>query len=272
MQLIDQLVVQSELNAIKNRILIAKMLSSAKSSHIGSAFSVIDILTCLYRYFYCGEAFIPKADILLSKGHAASALYATLYTEGIIEADLEEIFCKDGSEFYGHVNHSASAVIPLSTGSLGHALPMGVGKALGKQKLGRNNEQTIIVMSDGECNEGTTWESALLAAHFKLNRLLVFIDRNNIQSLGGTEETLRLEPLRSKWESFGWECRVIDGHNHFEIFDSLKESDRPVCIIANTIKGKGVGFMENSVAWHYKYPNQEQLIDALSQIKASRIK
>ena len=125
-------------------------------------------------------------------------------------------------------------------------------------------------MSDGECDEGTTWESALLANHHKLDNLIVIVDRNRLQSLTDTELTLKLEPFAAKWEAFGWTVREVDGHDMKQIADACAVSSSPICIIANTTKGKGVSFMENSVLWHYRSPNEEELSDALNQIKATK--
>jgi len=157
----------------------------------------------------------------------------------------------------------------LSTGSLGHGLPYGIGLAIA-QKRRSLGEKTFVIISDGECDEGTTWESALFAQQFNLNNLVLIIDRNRIQSLAGTEETLRLEPLLDKWKAFNWDACVVDGHNHLELEKSMQASYSPKVVIANTVKGKGVSFMEDSVAWHYKSPSDEELTEALNEIKGSK--
>jgi transketolase len=208
----------------------------------------------------------------MSKGHAASAYYATLALRDYFSLEILKTYCENGSKLGGHVTASADMGVELSTGSLGHAFPYGMGIALGN-KFEKFNSRVFVLISDGECNEGTTWESALISSHNELGNLVVIIDRNRIQSLGFTEDTLVLEPLSKKWESFGWEVISIDGHDHPEIHNALKlsmklERTRPLCIIANTVKGKGVDFMENSVDWHYKSPNDDQMNEAIHQIEA----
>lgn len=248
---------------------ILMMTSRANASHVGSALSVVDIISTLYS---TNELFVNQktknreSKLILSKGHAAAALYSVLAVKGIIPNEWLTDYCQNGAILGGHVTSKGIAAIPLSTGSLGHGLPYGMGIALGA-KLKKQNSRCFVVMSDGECDEGTTWESALFAAHHKLENLCVIIDRNKLQSLMSTELTLGLEPLPDKWRSFGWEVREIDGHNHNEIENAIEVSDRPICIIANTTKGKGVSFMENSVLWHYRPPNQEELALALTEIR-----
>ena len=246
-----------------------EMTSSAKTSHIGSCLSVVDLISsCLV----IKAKIEPNSEVLLSKGHAAAALYAALYELGQLNEKNLLNFSKNGSSIYGHVNHFASAWIPLSTGSLGHGFPFGLGMALGKH-LKNQSGAVYVIISDGECNEGTTWESALVASSLKLGNLKIIIDRNQIQSLGRTEEVLPLEPLKEKWEAFGWKTVTLNGHDHKEIIRVLTEpSQIPVCVIANTIKGHGVDFMEDKLEWHYKSPNPEQLIEAKSQIVAEKFK
>ncbi len=252
-----------------SRVEILKMTHKANASHVGSALSVIDILAALYT----GIANIgrnnvhdPERDIvILSKGHAASALYSVLALQGFFPIDWLNRYCEDNSELGGHVTSHSIPGIELSTGSLGHGLPYGVGVAISK-KMTKVTGRVFIVISDGECDEGTTWESALFAAHHELSNVCVIIDRNRIQSLGSTESTMRLEPLQQKWNAFGWEARTIDGHNFDEITKCSAPTDKPLVLIAETIKGKGVDFMENSVAWHYKSPSQEELSNAVDQI------
>ena len=239
------------------------MTSSAQTSHIGSCLSVVDILSaCLM----IKSRIEPQAKVLLSKGHAAAALYASLYHLGELEDQGLENFCADGSSLYGHVNHFAADWIPLSTGSLGHGFPFSVGIAIGKQ-MKKEEGNVYVIISDGECNEGTTWESALLGNKLLLTNLKVIIDRNQIQSLGRTEEVLPLEPLKEKWEAFGWITHVIDGHDTEQILMRMLESSTgPVCIIADTVKGHGVQFMEDKLAWHYKSLNENELVEAKKQI------
>lgn len=246
-----------------------EMTSSAKTSHIGSCLSAVDILAACLMIKFRIE---PKSKVLLSKGHAAAALYASLHHLGELGSQELENFCQDGSSLYGHVNHFAANWIPLSTGSLGHGLPFSVGIAIGKQ-MKTEEGNVYVIMSDGECNEGTTWESALIGNKFSLTNLKVIIDRNQIQSLGRTEEILPLEPLKEKWESFGWTTHVIDGHDTEQILLRILEpSTNPVCIIANTVKGHGVRFMEDTLEWHYKALNESELVEAKKQIESKYAK
>jgi transketolase len=262
----------SEILAMEMRESILRMTHSAQASHVGSALSVTDILAVLYS----GVASVSASGlsersrdvVILSKGHACAALYSVLGLCGFFPQDWLTRYCNDGAELNGHVTSANCPGVELSTGSLGHGLPYGLGIQLAR-KLSLINGRCYVVMSDGECDEGTTWESALIANHHDLNSLTVVIDRNRLQSMGSTEETLSLEPLASKWESFGWNVRSIDGHNHEELrFAFLDRAARgPTCIIANTVKGKGVEFMENQVLWHYRPPNMQELTLGLSLLQ-----
>jgi transketolase len=249
-----------------SRIDALKMVSSAKAAHIGSSLSCIDILSVLYS----GVADI-KADekfkdfVIVSKGHAAAGTYSVLANSGYMSIEMLSTYGLNGSDLGGHVTRGKSDEITLSTGSLGHGLPYGIGIALSKKKKCYDGN-VYVVMSDGECDEGTTWESALLAYQFELDNLFVIIDRNGIQSLANTEDTLQLEPLADKWRAFNWEVETIDGHSHLQIENALKSSTGPKCIIANTTKGKGVSFMEDSVLWHYRPPSESELEAALTEV------
>lgn len=245
-----------------------EMISAARTSHIGSCLSVIDVLCACLVIKYKTE---PNSQVLLSKGHAAAALYAALHELNQLNVDNLSSFSENGSSIYGHVNHHASSWIPLSTGSLGHGLPFGLGMAHGK-KIKHENGNIYVVISDGECNEGTTWESALIANKLKLGNLKLIIDRNRFQSLGRTEDIVPLEPLKQKWEAFGWKTIEVDGHDLNEIVEALtQQTEGPVCVIAHTIKGHGVDFMEDKLEWHYRSPNPEQLIEAKSQFRNKSI-
>lgn len=253
--------------AARRKILVST--HSAKASHVGSALSVVDILAVLYAKVAnispTNSTAIDRDRIIFSKGHAASALYSVLELTGFVPAGSMDKFCLDGSSFGGHVTHTGKSGVELSTGSLGHGLPYGLGVALGLRQIGLS-AKVFVVISDGECNEGTTWESALIANQCELQNLVVVVDRNRIQSLGHTEAIMKLEPLAEKWRSFGWEVRTIDGHSHSEIEEALQNQVGPLCVIANTVKGKGVSFMEDQVSWHYKSVNDAELATALGEI------
>jgi transketolase len=262
----------------KNSLLIAQgarvtalnMVHSAKASHIGSALSVIDILSVIYsKAIHPGTG--EESDfVLISKGHAASGVYAVLQQCGYLSTVDIDSYCQDGAKLSGHVTSTDIPAVTLSTGSLGHALPVAVGLALGKKRKSFGGN-VYVVMSDGELNEGSNWEGFLSAAHFNLDNLIVVIDRNKLQSLRSTEETIRLDSLSSKFLAFNWICEEVDGHNHLELLKSIyNNGGAPKVIIANTIKGKGVSFMENSVQWHYKFPNEEELSKAISEINNER--
>jgi transketolase len=254
-----------------SRVEILKMTHRAGASHVGSALSVVDILAVLYESVAkISPASVNSSDrdcVILSKGHACTALYSVLALKGFFPLNWLERYCADGSELSGHVTSAYTPGVELSTGSLGHGLPYGLGIQMSRKRSGISG-RTFVIMSDGECDEGTTWESALIASHHEIDSLVVIIDRNGIQSMGSTEETLALEPFQSKWESFGWEVRTLDGHDHDSIFSalSLPSTGKPICIIANTVKGKGVDYMENQVLWHYRPPNENDLENALTQI------
>jgi transketolase len=258
----------AEANAKKARELILKMVSAAKASHVGSSLSVVDILAALYSGITHISPQNVKSDqrdiVIMSKGHAAAAFYSILHIKGFISADDIDKYGQNGALLGGHVTSGIPGV-ELSTGSLGHGLPYGVGIALARKSDSKQG-RVFVIMSDGECDEGTTWESALLANHHKLDNLIVIVDRNRLQSLTDTELTLKLEPFSAKWEAFGWTVREINGHDVAALDNACEASSSPICIIANTTKGKGVSFMENSVLWHYRTPNNEELVDALKQI------
>ena len=249
------------------------MCSRSGASHIGAALSVIDILAVLYGQVADvspERTEDPSRDIVLvSKGHSASGVYAVLAHAGYFPLDWLDDYYLDGSHLGGHVTAHGIPGVELSTGALGHALPFAVGRALIDQIDGVDR-RVFVVLSDGECAEGSNWEAALMAAHHGLGKVTVVIDRNRLQILGRTEDVLGLEPFADKWRAFGWEVVEVDGHDHDALTDALAAvSDRPRAIIANTIKGKGVDFMEDRVEWHTLVPNDEHLAQALAQLEAS---
>ena len=258
-----------------SRVEILKMTHRAGASHVGSALSVVDVIAVLYQNIAkiepSGIDLSDRDCVILSKGHACTALYSVLALKGFFPMNWLERYCADGAELSGHVTSAFVPGVELSTGSLGHGLPYGLGIQISRKRSGISG-RTFVIMSDGECDEGTTWESALIASHHSLDSLIVIIDRNGIQSMGSTEETLALEPFPSKWESFGWNVHIVDGHDHDAISKvlSLPSSGKPTCIIANTTKGKGVDYMENQVLWHYRPPNENDLEIALNQIMKER--
>ena len=258
------------------RLDVLNMTSKGGGSHIGSCYSVADIIAVLYS----GVLNIspktlddPERDIfILSKGHAGAAIYSALARNGFFSTEKLDLHYADGSDLSGHVSHKGIPGVELSTGSLGHGLSVAAGFALGA-KLDGLNRRVITLMSDGECDEGSNWEPAMFAPHHKLDNLTAIIDYNKIQSLESTKETLDLEPFADKWKAFGWNVLEVDGHKHEQLNEALSldcvKKDIPTCIIAHTTKGKGVSFMENSVLWHYRIPRGEEFDAALAELKES---
>ena len=256
--------------AKKIRLHAIRMVNKGGSSHIASVLSMSDILSVLYGSVMKYNPEEPKWNerdrFILSKGHAGAGVYAVLAESGFFSTDLLDTHYQDGSIFSGHVSHRGVAGVELSTGSLGHGLPVGAGIAYAA-KIDGNTYRVFVVMGDGELGEGSNWEALLFSSHHNLDNLVAIIDRNKLQSMKTTEETLALEPLKKKFESFGWQVSNIDGHSHTELLKVLtKRYKKPHIIIADTVKGKGVSYMENQVAWHYKTPKDELYIQAINEL------
>ena len=256
--------------ARKVRIHAVKMVNKGGSSHIGSVLSIVDILAVLYgrvmQYRSNEPKWVNRDRFILSKGHAGAGVYAVLAECGFFNiAELDKHY-QDGSIFSGHVSHKGVPGVELSTGSLGHGLPVASGMALAA-KIDKKSHKIFVVMSDGELDEGSNWEAFMFASHHELSNLTAIIDRNKLQSMKTTEETLSLEPLRDKLIAFGWNVIEVDGHNHDELFSAIdSDTKKPKVIIANTIKGKGVSFMENEIAWHYRTPSGELFDQAMKEL------
>jgi len=250
---------------------VIKMTSYGNSSHVGSCLSIADIVSVLYGRVLNFSPKNPRSDsrdiFILSKGHAGAAVYAVLSRVGFFDKEVLKSHYQDGSILSGHVSHKGVPGVEFSTGSLGHGLPVAVGMALG-YKIDKMSNRVFVLMSDGELDEGSNWEAILFAAHHKLGNLVAIVDRNKLQSIKSTEETLSLEPLAEKIQAFGWKVREIDGHNHNDIIEACRSDGdpSPTFIIANTTKGKGVSFMENQVLWHYRSPQGEELDRALDEL------
>jgi transketolase len=257
--------------ALEARKTVLRLIYQAQSSHVGSNFSTIDILTVLYSLANIDKDLKEDRDkIVVSKGWVAASVYYFLAEKGIIPKEDLETFCQDGSKYIGLVEPNVRG-IEAAGGSMGFGLPFGVGFALAK-KLKKEKGKIFVLMSDGEMQCGTTWESVLIGAHQKLDNLFVIVDANGLQAMGEVKDILNIEPLKDKWQAFGWEVREIDGHNFSEIEKSLTESpsqkEKPVVIIAKTIKGKGVSFMENNNLYHYKNLSKEEYDNALKELNA----
>lgn len=250
-----------------------RMTSRANASHIGSALSTADILAVLYARvlrFNAADPDWPDRDrFILSKGHGCTALYAVLAEAGYFPLERLDTFCEDGSPLAGHATHKDMPGIEVSTGSLGHGLSLATGMALAGRRDGKDY-RAFCLLSDGECDEGSTWEAALFAPQHRLDNLVAIIDYNKIQSLGRVEDVIDLAPLAEKWRAFGWATEEIDGHDLAAVQHALGrvpfEAGRPTCVVAHTVKGKGVSFMENQLLWHYRAPLGELLDEALSEL------
>jgi transketolase len=260
--------------ALNLRAQTLKMVHKAGASHIGSCLSIADILAVLYGEVLRIDPKYPdnpdRDRFILSKGHGGAILYATLASKGFFPTEWLEDYSQNGSLLLGHISHHVPGV-EVSTGSLGHGLSIGTGMALAGHREGKRY-RVFVLLSDGELDEGSNWEPILFAPHHGLDNLVAIIDYNKIQSFGTVKEILNLDPLADKFKAFGWSVVEIDGHDLNEISNTLNrapfETGKPTVIIAHTIKGKGVSFMENQLAWHYKSPNPEQLAQALTEVGA----
>lgn len=255
------------------RVNALQMTHQAKASHIGSVLSICDIVAVLYsKILKINPAFPKQIDrdrFILSKGHACVAVYAALAELGFIKKQELSSYGQDHSRLMNHISHQVPGV-EFSTGSLGHGLPFGTGKALAAKRLNKN-WRTFVLLSDGELGEGSNWEALMFAAHHQLDNLIAIIDYNKLQSLTSVDQTLRIEPLMDKVHAFGWAVREVDGHDHMALTESLTLTPwiqgKPSFLIAHTTKGKGVSFMENRVEWHYKSPTTAQLHLALAELE-----
>ena len=262
--------------AKKIRRHVLHMTSTGGSSHVGAAFSIADILAVLYGKVMRHDPQQPRWPgrdrFILSKGHAGAAVYATLAEVGYFPTEQLKQHYQDGSIFSGHVSHKGVPGVELSTGSLGHGLGVGTGMAKAL-KLAGLDPRVFVLLSDGECDEGTIWEAALFAQHHALDNLVAIVDYNKIQSLAPIAETLALEPFRQKWESFNWSVVETDGHDHAQLAVVLAklpaQTGKPTVVIAHTVKGKGVSFMENTVLWHYRTARGEEFDRALAELDQS---
>jgi transketolase len=251
-----------------------RMAHAARLGHPGGDLSCADILATLYFHVLRVDAAAPthpdRDRFILSKGHASAALYATLAEAGFIAAGALDEFMKPLSPLNGHPNRTKVPGVEANTGPLGHGLPIAVGAALGARLRGAA-WRTFVLTGDGELQEGSNWEAAMSAAQFQLDRLTVIVDRNGLQQGARTEETVALEPLADRWRSFGFAVAEVDGHDIdalVDLFDRLPlEPTRPTCIIAKTMKGRGVSFIQDRADWHHRIPTAAELADALAELE-----
>ena len=250
--------------AKKIRIHSLRMANKAGTSHIGSCLSCADILAVLYgdvmRYRPQEPDWEGRDRFILSKGHAGSALYATLAECGFFPVEMLDTHCQSGSLLLGHVSHLVPGV-EASTGALGHGLPIGCGMAMATKS------RVFVLLSDGDLNEGSTWEAVMFAHQHRLSNLVAIVDYNRVQCIEKSADILDLGRIAENWRTFGWSVWDVQGHNHSFLEAALsRKSDEPTCVIAHTVKGKGVSFMEGCVEWHFKSPSGEELEKALEEL------
>jgi transketolase len=250
---------------------VVQMIGRARLGHIGGDFSTTDILTTLFFAVLRLDPSRPTAPgrdrFILSKGHCSAAPYSTLALRGFFPVENLTTFMQPLSALNGHPNRRKVPGVEANTGPLGHGLPIGVGCAVAA-KLAKASWRTFVVLGDGELQEGSNWEAAMCAGHRQLDNLVAVVDRNRLQQGARTEDTNSLEPLADRWRAFGWEVVECDGHDHAALYQAFVApmNGRPRCVIAKTIKGKGVSFIEDRVEWHHKAPSPEQVELALTEL------
>ena len=260
--------------AARLRAHAVRMTNRAKASHVGSCLSMADILAVLYGAAMRTDPARPdwaeRDRLVVSKGHAAAIVYAALAEQGFFPVAELETYAANGSRLAGHVTKTVPGV-EFSTGSLGHGLPVAAGMALAAKRAGAD-WRAFCILSDGELDEGSNWEAIQFAQHARLDQLVAIVDYNKIQSFGSVAEVSELHPLADKFRAFNWGVHEIDGHDHDALFAALTAAPvlptRPTVVIAHTVKGKGVSFMEDKLAWHYKNPDDDQVLAALVELGA----
>jgi len=260
--------------AARLRAHAVRMTNAAKASHVGSCLSMADILAVLYGAAMRVDPARPDWDardrLIVSKGHAAAIVYAALAESGFIEIDELKTYASNGSRLAGHVTRTVPGV-ELSTGSLGHGLPVAAGMALAAKRAGAA-WRAFCIVSDGELDEGSNWEAIQFSQHARLDSLVAIVDYNKIQSFGTVAEVSDLHPLADKFRAFNWGVHEIDGHDHAALHAALTAPPivptRPTVVVCHTIKGKGISFMEDQLAWHYKNPDDDQVAAALAELGA----
>ncbi len=274
----EDLIKKLSMKSLSIRRAVLELIVSSGKGHIGGAFSSADILAALYygdilRFDPKNPTWDMRDRFILSKGHVGALLYVILADLGFFTESELESCCDKGSMLGGHPDIHIPGV-EVTSGSLGNGLGVGSGLAL-CAKMDQKDFKSVVLMGDGECNEGAVWEAALFAGHHKLDNLIGIIDRNRQCANDHTQDCLELEPLNSKWKSFGWDVREVDGHCFSEIMEAfsdfnVRSSNKPLMIIANTVKGKGVSFMEGELKWHHGVPKGDELIIARNELSSYR--
>ena len=257
---------------IRKDILLMTLKTGNTGAHIGGGLSMVEIMAVLYsgvmKYDVHNPQWEERDRFILSKGHGALTYYAALSQAGFIPKEDLLTFKTNNTYLYGHPSLDMEHAIEFSSGSLGQGLSLGVGVSLALRAKGNSTSRTFVLLGDGECDEGSVWEAAASAAHYHLNNLVAIVDKNKIQYDGLTSSVLSMESLEDKWKSFGWDVMSVDGHDVSQLYDALSTaSKKPLAVIANTIKGKGVSFMENDPKWHNSRLTQEQYNTALDELE-----
>lgn len=266
-------ILKLELRAAQTRKEIIEMIFKARGTHIASAFSIVDILVCLYDRFLNFKPNNPNYEnrdrFVLSKGHGCAALYVTLANYGYFSKNVLETYCTPGSILGGHPDSTRIPGVETSTGSLGHGFSVSVGFALAN-KMKNNKSMVYCLVGDGELNEGSNWEAVMSASHHKLDNLILIVDDNKLMISGFAKDILDTLSFKEKFNAFGWNAIEIDGHNFNELIDAFEKANiktgKPTVVIANTVKGKGVSYMENKKEWYSMLPNEEEFALALKEI------
>ncbi len=272
---VDTNIIELEKKAIEIRKRVFQLIYEAKTGHTGGALSATDMMTALYYSVMNVDANEPeKADrdrFILSKGHSVEPLWCILADKGFIDEEELATFSTFGSRLIGHPNNKVPG-IEMNTGSLGHGLSVASGMALAA-KMDETDVRVFTIMGDGEQAEGSVWEGAMFAAHYGLDNLVAMIDRNGLQISGTTEEVMSLEPFGDKWRAFGWNVVAVDGNDMAQLVEALSPEKavkgKPTLIIANTVKGKGISFVENQPAWHHKVPTEEQYLQGIDELNCA---
>ena len=259
--------------ALEIRRSIIRSVYAAGSGHPGGSLSAVEILTALYfekmKVDPKNSKWEERDRFILSKGHAAPVLYAVLAEKGFFPKEELLKLRHIGAMLQGHPDMKGTPGVEMSTGSLGQGFSTSIGMSLGA-KLDQRASRIYVLLGDGEVQEGIVWEAAMAAAHYKLDNLTAFMDYNGLQIDGNTEEVMNIDPITDKWKSFGWNVLTIDGHDYDQIFDALEKAEatknQPTMIIAKTVKGKGVSFMENQAGWHGNAPKKEEAEKALEEL------